>query len=84
MLTRRWPHRSVCFRALTHHPAVVSTVVEQQLLLRVDLCGRAEEEFTVGGIRHQILLFVGPEQNKGVVVFSFLAQRFLNRNHAEQ
>lgn len=37
---------------LTHHPAVVSAVVEEQLLVRVDLCGCTEEQFTVGRVCH--------------------------------
>lgn len=44
----------------THQPAVVSAVVEEQLLVRVDLCGCTEEQFTIGRIGHQILLFTGP------------------------
>ena len=45
---------------LTHQPAVVSAVVEEQLLVWVDLCGCTEEQFTIGGVRHQVLLVTGP------------------------
>lgn len=44
----------------SHEPAVVSAVVEQQLLVGMDFCGCAEEQFTVGRICHQILLFMCP------------------------
>lgn len=44
----------------THQPAVVSAVVEEQLLVRVDLCGCTKEQFTVGRVRHQVLLLTGP------------------------
>lgn len=44
----------------THQSAVVSAVIEEQLLVRVDLSGCAEEEFTVSRVRHQILLFMCP------------------------
>lgn len=46
---------------LTHQPAVVSAVVEEQLLVRVDLCGCAEEQFTVGRVSHQVLLLTAPK-----------------------
>lgn len=44
---------------LTHQPAVVSAVIEEQLLVRVDLCGCTEEQFTVGRVRHQVRFLTG-------------------------
>ncbi len=52
------------FNHLTHQPAVVSAVVEEQLLVRVDLCSCTEEQFTVGRVRHQVLLLAGPKHSK--------------------
>lgn len=46
---------------LTHQPAVVSAVVEEQLLVRVDLCGSTEEQFPVSRVCHQVLLLTGPK-----------------------
>ena len=37
---------------LTHQPAVISAVIEEQLLVRVDLCGGTEEEFPIGRVSH--------------------------------
>lgn len=44
---------------LTHKPAVVPAVIKEQLLVRVNLCGCTEEQFTIGRVRHQVLLFTG-------------------------
>lgn len=44
----------------THQPAVVPAVVEEQLLVQVDFCGCTEEQFTIGSVRHQVLLLTGP------------------------
>lgn len=44
---------------LTHKSAVVSAVIEEQLLVWMDLRGCTEEQFTIGRIRHQVLLFTG-------------------------
>lgn len=49
----------ICY--LTHQPAVISAIVEEQLLVRVDLCCGTEEQFPVGRVCHQVLLLTGPE-----------------------
>lgn len=52
------------FGLLTQQPAVVPAVVEEQLLIRVDLCRGTEEQLPVGRVGHQVLLLVGPEKLK--------------------
>lgn len=51
---------------LTHHPAVVSAIIKEQLLVWVDLCGCTEEQFTIGRVRHQVLLLTSPKYSQQI------------------
>lgn len=70
----------MCDCHLTHQPAVVSAVVEEQLLVQVDLCGGAEEQLPIGGVRHQVLLFTTPKhtiREENMSLFNITAKHVL-------
>lgn len=57
-------HYEWMFGLLTQQPAVVPAVIEEQLLIRVDLCRGTEEQLPVGRVGHKVLLLVGPYKSK--------------------